>query len=66
MDARPEDIAKYPGICDEKLGLVPNVLAAHTFDENVFRAFSALYNNLMLEDSGLSKLEREMIAVVVS
>ena len=66
MDPMPEDIAKYLGICDEKLGLVPNVLAAHTFDENVFRAFSALYNNLMLEDSGLSKLEREMIAVVVS
>ena len=35
MDPMPEDIAKYLGICDEKLGLVPNVLAAHTFDENV-------------------------------
>ena len=29
-------------------------------------AFTAMYNDLMLADSGLSKLEREMIAVVVS
>ena len=29
-------------------------------------AFSGLYNSLMLAPSGLSKLEREMIAVVVS
>ena len=66
MDPMPEDIAKYFAICSEKLGMVPNVLAAHSFDEEKFRAFSALYNNVMLDDSGLSKLEREMIAVVVS
>ncbi len=66
MDPMPEDIAKYFAICTEKLGMVPNVLAAHSFDEAKFRAFSALYNNLMLDESGLSKLEREMIAVVVS
>ncbi|MCT4656224.1 MAG: peroxidase-related enzyme [Cohaesibacter sp.] len=66
MDPMPADIDKYLSICDEKLGLVPNVLKAHTFDEDKFRAFSGLYNNLMLEESGLSKLEREMVAVVVS
>lgn len=66
MDPMPADIAKYLQICEEKLGLVPNVLTAHTFDEGAFRAFSTLYNGLMLEESGLSKLEREMIAVVVS
>lgn len=66
MDPMPSDIAKYLAICDEKLGLVPNVLTAHTFHEEKFRAFSALYNELMLAESGLSKLEREMIAVVVS
>jgi hypothetical protein len=27
--------------------------------------FSAMYNDVMLANSGLSKLEREMIAVVV-
>ena len=57
---------KYLAKCREKLGLVPNVVAAYTFDEAKLRAFSTFYNDLMLADSGLSKLEREMIAVVVS
>ncbi len=52
--------------CREKLGLVPNVLAAYAFDEKKLRAFSDFYNDLMLGESGLSKLEREMIAVAVS
>ncbi|HHB80492.1 MAG TPA: alkylhydroperoxidase [Aliiroseovarius sp.] len=57
---------KYFDICDEKLGLVPNVLRAYTFDIDKLNAFTAMYNDLMLGPSGLSKLEREMIAVVVS
>jgi uncharacterized peroxidase-related enzyme len=52
--------------CLEKLGLIPNVLVAYAFDEKKLRAFTEMYNELMLGDSGLSKLEREMIAVVVS
>jgi uncharacterized peroxidase-related enzyme len=60
------DLQKYFRVCDEKIGFVPNVLAAYTFDEAKLRAFIGLYNNLMLEDSPLPKLEREMIAVVVS
>lgn len=52
--------------CDEKLGFVPNVLAAYAHDDAKLAAFSGFYNNLMLAPSGLSKLEREMIAVVVS
>ena len=35
-------------------------------DSAKFDAFTAMYNELMLGDSGLSKLEREMIAVAVS
>ena len=46
--------------------MVPNVLQAHAFDIEKLNAFTGLYNELMLADSGLSKLEREMIAVVVS
>ncbi|MFT6772792.1 MAG: putative peroxidase-related enzyme [Paracoccaceae bacterium] len=65
-DPLPEDIAKYFGICQDKLGMVPNVLAAYAFAPEKLRAFSGLYNDLMLADSGLSKLEREMIAVAVS
>jgi uncharacterized peroxidase-related enzyme len=45
---------------------VPNVLAAYAFDMPKLSAFIAMYNDLMLAPSGLSKLEREMIAVAVS
>ena len=52
--------------CEEKLGFVPNVLQAYSFDMAKLEAFVAMYNDLMLAPSGLSKLEREMIAVAVS
>jgi len=52
--------------CQDKLGLVPNVLKSYTGNPEKLKAFSQYYNVLMLGDSGLSKLEREMIAVVVS
>ena len=52
--------------CQEKLGLVPNVLLAYAFDERKLEAFSTFYNDLMLGESELSKLDREIIAVVVS
>jgi uncharacterized peroxidase-related enzyme len=60
------DLRKYFAVCDEKIGFLPNVLAAYSFSEAKLRAFMGMYNDLMLEDSALSKLEREMIAVVVS
>ncbi len=65
-DPLPPETRKYFDICQEKLGLVPNVLRAYAFDIDKLNAFTALYNDLMLAESGLSKLEREMIAVVVS
>lgn len=52
--------------CEEKLGMIPNVLKAYAFDEGKLRAFTDMYNDLMLGESALSKLEREMIAVAVS
>ncbi|RKF14796.1 alkylhydroperoxidase [Roseovarius spongiae] len=66
VDPLPEATQKYFDICREKLGMVPNVLRAHAFDIDKLNAFTGLYNDLMLAPSGLSKLEREMIAVVVS
>jgi len=60
------DLQKYFSICEEKLGFVPNVLQAYSFDQAKLRTFIGLYNELMLAPSSLSKLEREMIAVVVS
>jgi uncharacterized peroxidase-related enzyme len=56
----------YFAKCVEKLGFVPNVLSAYAFDNAKLEAFVAMYNDLMLAPSGLSKLEREMIAVAVS
>jgi len=62
----PPDLARYFAVCEEKIGFLPNVLAAYSFDATKLRAFIDTYNDLMLGDSGLSKLEREMVAVVVS
>jgi len=59
-------MAAYFEKCREKLGFVPNVLKAYAFDMAKLEAFVAMYNDLMLAPSGLSKLEREMIAVAVS
>lgn len=68
QDRLDEDIQKYFRKCSEKLGLVPNVLRAYTGNPAKFRTFTAFYNQLMLDEEacGLSKLEREMISVVVS
>lgn len=45
---------------------MPNVLRAYSARPEKLRTFIKLYNELMLGGSGLDKLEREMIAVVVS
>lgn len=63
LDAETEAYFKK---CVEKIGYVPNVLLAYTHDLAKLKAFSGMYNDLMLAPSGLSKLEREMIAVAVS
>ena len=59
-------LAAYFAKCQEKLGFIPNVLKAYAFDAVKLKAFIDMADDLMLADSGLSKLEREMIAVVVS
>lgn len=64
-DLKP-DVQKYFAKCDEKLGFVPNVLRAYSFNAEKLSNFMNMYNELMLGPSGLSKLEREMIAVVTS
>jgi uncharacterized peroxidase-related enzyme len=66
VDPLPEATQAYFDLCQDKLGMVPNVLRAYAFDIDKLNAFSALYNDVMLSPSGLSKLEREMIAVAVS
>ena len=66
VDPLPQATQNYFNICQDKLGMIPNVLQAYAFDIDKLNAFIAFYNDVMLADSGLSKLEREMIAVVVS
>ncbi len=71
LDAGPQgalepDMQAYFAKCREKLGFVPNVLQAYAFDNAKLKAFILMADDLMLGDSGLSKLEREMIAVAVS
>ena len=66
VDPLPEATQKYFDICNDKLDMVPNVLQAYAFDVDKLNAFTSFYNDLMLASSGLTKLEREMIAVVVS
>ncbi len=65
-DALDDDLQKYYAICDDKIGFIPNVLRAYSWNQKKLRWFSRFYNEIMLGDSGLSVLEREMIAVVVS
>ncbi len=60
------EVQKYFGVCDEKIGFLPNVLRAYSFNEEKLKPFMAMYNELMQGESELSKLEREMIAVAVS
>src|ERR1700729_2939983 len=52
--------------CVDKLGYVPNVLSAYSLPPQRLRNFMTTYNEIMLSPSGLSRLEREMVAVVVS
>ena len=66
-DAHDADIQKYLDKCREKIGFVPNVIEAYTAKPQRWRAFVQMYHALMDDEaSGLSKLECEMIAVVVS
>jgi uncharacterized peroxidase-related enzyme len=65
-DRLEPEIAEYFRKCEEKLGFVPNVFRAYAFDNTKLKAFILMADDLMLGESGLSKTEREMIAVAVS
>ncbi|MEM6547526.1 MAG: peroxidase-related enzyme [Pseudomonadota bacterium] len=65
-DPLPDDVVALFEKCTAKLGLIPNVLLAYAHRPEKLRAFGQMYNDLMLGESGLEKLEREMIAVAVS
>jgi len=64
--ALPEDIQELYAKSREKPGFVPNVFRAYSLRPQQLRGFVALYDSIMEADSGLTKAEREMIAVAVS
>ncbi|UWQ94522.1 peroxidase-related enzyme [Gymnodinialimonas sp. 57CJ19] len=66
FDSLDDDTKRYFEVCQEKLGMVPNVLRTFSVNQEKLRAFGQYYNTLMLGESRLTKLEREMVAVVVS
>lgn len=61
-----QDVQEDFSFLEERLGFVPNVLKAYTFDQEKLRPFMDLYNVVMEAESPLTQLEREMIAVAVS
>jgi uncharacterized peroxidase-related enzyme len=61
----PEVLALYDAP-REKLGFVPNVLRFYALRPSHLLRWNDHYEELMKGESGLSKAEREMIAVVVS
>jgi uncharacterized peroxidase-related enzyme len=64
--ALPEDIQALFEQLRAKPGFVPNVYRAYSLRPQQLRGFIALYDSIMMDDSGLTKAEREMIAVAVS
>ncbi|MEC8147373.1 MAG: peroxidase-related enzyme [Pseudomonadota bacterium] len=62
----PEALQKYFSVCEDKIGFIPNVLKAFSHESSQLEFFSKMYNAIMFAETGLTPLEREMIAVVVS
>src|SRR5919109_4478119 len=62
----PDEVAELWQKPLEKLGFVPNVLRVFALRPAHLLRWWAHYDELMRGESGLSKAQREMIAVVVS
>ena len=62
----PEAVLELWAPPREKLGFVPNVLRLYALRPDRLIAWNGWYEEAMKGESGLSKAEREMIAVVVS
>lgn len=62
----PTDVQEKIWTTSAKTGFTPNVLLAYAWRPEQFRAFFGYYDTLMRGESGLSRGERELIAVAVS
>jgi uncharacterized peroxidase-related enzyme len=65
-DEVPGEVKELWGKPLEKLGFVPNVLRVYAIRPRHLQLWNDFYDELMRGDSGLTKAQREMIAVVVS
>ncbi len=72
IDVIPEDEADgelrewYDRLRDPEFGVVDNIMRIHSIDVPSLRDHYALYRDVMYGKSGLTRPEREMVAVVVS
>jgi uncharacterized peroxidase-related enzyme len=65
-DGLPEQVAAEIGPVADKVGFVPNVARLLAISPEHFTGWWRYFDELMRGQSGLSKTQREMIAVVVS
>ena len=65
-DATDELADLYAGLVDPSHGGVDNVLKIHSLNVDGMKAHLAVYNAAMKGTATLRKVERELIAVVVS
>ena len=57
---------QYDGIVDPEYGRVDNIMAIHSLNPRALAAHNALYQSAMAGTATLRKVERELIAYVVS
>ena len=65
-DDAPAAVKKLFDRASERLGFIPNVLRVYALRPRHLELWDAFYDDLMRGESGLTKPQREMIAVVVS
>ncbi len=66
VETLPADVRDVIRATTEKTGFTPNVFLAYAWKPDHFRAFFGYYETLMRAPSGLSRAERELIALAVS
>jgi uncharacterized peroxidase-related enzyme len=66
QDDAPPAVKELFDKASERLGFVPNVLRVYALRPRHLELWNAFYDDLMRGDSALTKVQREMIAVVVS
>jgi len=66
LEDLPDDIRERMIEVQDKAGFIPNVFLTLAHRPDQFRAFFAYHDAVMLQESALSKAEREMIVVATS